>query len=76
MNRARFAVSATSGAVDNITGAQREQYNLAKQKFDAVYEKLKRIHETDFPAFESELEKVGIKWIPGSFPPTLKFSNF
>ena len=66
--RARFATSASSSAEHGITGAQVEQYNIAKEKFSVAYNKLKKVVETDFPGFIQELKKVGINWAPGDFP--------
>ncbi|MCA1756686.1 MAG: hypothetical protein LC649_04445 [Bacteroidales bacterium] len=67
-SRARFAVSAVSSAEDNIMGSQIEQYEIAREKFSAEYDKLKEIVENDFPGLKQELRNVGILWTPGEFP--------
>jgi hypothetical protein len=67
-SRARFAISANSGAEANITGAQKEQYAVAMEKFDAEYNKLKGVVENDFPTFKQMLKEVGIQFTPGDLP--------
>jgi len=49
-------------------GSQLEQYNIAKEKFELEYAKLKAMVETDIPEFKEELADVGIKWTMGDFP--------
>ena len=66
--RARFAMSANSSAEHGIMGSQLEQYNIAKEKFETEYAKLKEIVEKDIPAFKKELAGIGIKWTLGEFP--------
>ncbi len=66
--RARFAISANSSAEHGIMGSQVEQYDLAKEKFETEYARLKEIIETEIPAFKKELESAGIKWLMGDFP--------
>ncbi len=66
--RIRYALSANSGAEYGIMGAQVEQYNIAKEKFETEYNKLKKINDTDFPAFAEKLKSVGITWVQGEFP--------
>lgn len=68
ISRARFALSANSSAEHDITGAQREQYEIAKNKFEIEYNRLRQIVEHDFPAYVESLKEVGILWAPGDFP--------
>ncbi len=66
--RARFAISANSGAEHGVMGSQVEQYDIAKEKFEVEYAKLKQIFDNEIPAFKNELKSVGIKWAMGEFP--------
>lgn len=66
--RARFAISANSGAEHGVMGSQVEQYDIAKEKFEIEYAKLKEIFDNEIPSFKSELKNVGIKWAMGEFP--------
>ncbi len=66
--RARFAMSANSSAEHGIMGSQVEQYDIAKEKFEVEYAKLKQIFDNEIPAFKNELKSVGIKWAMGDFP--------
>jgi len=68
MARIRFATSANSSAEHGVTGAQVEQYDIALEKFEKEYLRLKRICEEELPKFEEKLREAGIKWMPGSFP--------
>jgi len=58
-SRTRFAMWATSGAMVNITGAQREQYQLAITSYDSQAAALEELHNTKVPTLESEFEAAG-----------------
>ncbi len=51
------------------TQSQRQNVEIAREQFlDEVLPELKRILETDLPAFEEKLEKLGAPWTPGRVP--------
>jgi hypothetical protein len=56
--------ASTSG----ITGTEKESYEILKEEFPPVLDALKRIVETDIPALETELNKIGAPWTPGRLP--------
>ena len=58
-SRARFAMFANSRAQVDITGAQKEQYILAKDVFDVESPKLNAIYNTKLPALIKEFEAIG-----------------
>lgn len=66
--RARFAVSANTRAEHDITGAMKEQYNIARIKFKVEYDKLREIKEEILPAFLNDLKGAGMQWAPGDLP--------
>jgi len=68
MNRVYFAVGATSGSDNNITGAQKEQYEIVKTKFEEQYRKLEDIYSTDLVKLKNDLNTVDIDWTPNILP--------
>jgi len=68
MNRMRFAVSATSGSENNITGAQKEQYDIALAKFETEYGKLKQLYDNELVKLKNNLKTVDIDWSPDILP--------
>ncbi|MEA1886519.1 MAG: glycosyl hydrolase [Bacteroidota bacterium] len=68
MNRMRFAVSATSGSENDITGAQKEQYEIALAKFENEYDRLEELYKTELVKLENDLKNVGIDWTPEILP--------
>lgn len=58
-SRARFSLFASSRAAVDITGSQKEQYELAKSVFDTENAKLNSMFKTQLPALEKEFEAVG-----------------
>ena len=68
MNRMRFAVSATSGSEDDITGAQKEQYGIALARFEQEYVKLEQLYAVELVKLKSNLEMVNIDWSPDILP--------
>ena len=51
-----FAGYATSGTDTNITGAQKEQYELAKKAYDSVKDKVTQLYEKQLPALEAQVK--------------------
>ena len=60
-SRLRFALYTTSSAEVDITGAQKEQYNLAKEAYNGQASLLDGLFETKLPALEKEFEAAGGK---------------
>lgn len=54
-----FAGYATAGAFVNITGAQKEQYNLAKKGYDSQMPTLTNLYDNKLPALEAKYKKAG-----------------
>lgn len=50
------------------TNTQIEQYNLADSEFKPIFARLKKLVETDIPAFEKQLEAAGAPLTPGRLP--------
>lgn len=60
-SRVRFAMYTTYSAEVDITGAQKEQYSLAKEAFDSQESILNNLFENKLPALEKEFEDAGGK---------------
>ncbi|MBT8384842.1 MAG: glycosyl hydrolase, partial [Bacteroidia bacterium] len=58
-SRLRFALYTTWSAQVDITGAQKEQFNLAKTAYDAKEPDLTELFNNKVPALEREFEAVG-----------------
>jgi len=56
------------GSTSGITTTEKQNYEILKAEFPPVLEALKRIVETDIPALEAELNKIGAPWTPGRLP--------
>ncbi len=56
------------GSTSGITTTEKQNYEILKEEFPPVLEVLKRIVETDIPALEAELNKIGAPWTPGRMP--------
>jgi len=50
------------------TQAMRDQYQIAAEKFGPVYNRLKRLVNTDLPNLQNKMDKVGAPWTPGRLP--------
>ena len=68
MNRMRFAVSATSGSENDITGSQEEQYEIALRKFVQEYDKLEQLYDNELVRLKNNLKTVDIDWTPDILP--------
>lgn len=60
--RVSFALRATSSTWDEVTGAQKEQFEIAEAKFKPVLEKLNEIVKTDFEMLKSKCDEAGVPW--------------
>ncbi|MDO8952308.1 MAG: hypothetical protein Q7U86_06765, partial [Draconibacterium sp.] len=56
------------GSTSGITSSEKQNYEILKEEFPPVLVALKRIVETDIPALEAELNKIGAPWTPGRLP--------
>ncbi len=56
------------GSTSEITTTEKQNYDILADEFPPVLEALKRIVETDIPAMENELNKIGAPWTPGRIP--------
>ncbi|MBN1388698.1 MAG: hypothetical protein JW965_09645 [Bacteroidales bacterium] len=68
MNRIRFAVTATSGSENDITGSQEEQYEIAMTKFEQEYDKLEQLYADELVKLKNNLKMVDIDWAPNILP--------
>ncbi len=67
-SRVRFAMYTTSSAEVDITGAQKEQYAIAKKEYDGQKSILNNLFETKLPALEKEFVDAGGKLFTNSSP--------
>ncbi len=58
-SRNRFALYTTSSAQVDITGAQKEQYNLAKKSYDVEAPKLNELLTKELPELENKFKELG-----------------
>ncbi|UMB54556.1 glycosyl hydrolase [Lutibacter sp. A64] len=58
-SRNRFALYTTSSAQVDITGAQKEQYNLAKKSYDVEAPKLNELFTKELPELENKFKELG-----------------
>ena len=58
-SRFRFAQYATSSAQVDVTGAQKEQFDLAKTAFESQIGKFNKLFDVDVPAIENDFVKAG-----------------
>ncbi|MDA3905083.1 MAG: hypothetical protein PF484_03315 [Bacteroidales bacterium] len=58
-SRIRFAQYTTASAEVDVTGAQKEQYQIAKDAFDGQTEALNSLFTVKLPALEKEFEDAG-----------------
>ena len=56
------------GSTSGIANTEKQNYEILKEEFPPVLAALKRIVETDIPALEAELNKIGAPWTPGRLP--------
>ena len=58
-SRLRFASFATGSAHADITGAQKEQLNLAREGYNSQSGALHTLYDTTLPALEQEFQDAG-----------------
>jgi len=66
--RLGIITSTHMGSTSGITTTEKQNYEILKEEFPPVLDALKRIVETDIPALEAELNKIGAPWTPGRIP--------
>ena len=50
------------------TGTARTAYEILQKEFPSVLQAITRIHQTDLPQLEREVEAAGAPWTPGRLP--------
>jgi hypothetical protein len=70
-NRANSAMSG-AGSTYGPTKTHREDYEIAKEEFEAVLGKVKRLIEGDFVNLQKNLEAAGLPWTSGRPIPQFK----
>ncbi len=55
-------------STSGVTQSQKDIYNILKEEFPPVLEKLKEIYNTELPQIEKGLEEAGAPWTPGRIP--------
>lgn len=67
-DRVEFVADAIRLSSIAPTQTQIDQYNLSNAEFKPVFERLRKLVETDLPAFEKSLEQSGAPLTPGRLP--------
>ncbi len=60
--------NAASGAVKSIHGptkTHRQQFEIAKDRFNKIKKDIRKVVEVDLEQFEKKLDKAGLPWTPG-----------
>jgi hypothetical protein len=68
MERLRALVYAHYRSTSGVTETERTNYNILKEKFPPLLEKLKEIRNQDIKQLEEQLEKINAPWTPGRVP--------
>jgi hypothetical protein len=55
-------------STSNVTLNMKRSYDILKEEFPPVHEKIKRIENDGIKVLEAELDKVGASWTPGRLP--------
>ncbi len=66
--RLNAAVWAQWRSTSPVTQTQKDQFNILKEEFPPILEKLKKINNVDLKKLEDELEKINAPWTPGRIP--------
>jgi hypothetical protein len=67
--------TALSGSLTNlygITTTQREQYEIAKEEYDAAIGKVQELLNDKLPAYFKKLDEAGVPWTPGRGIPRVR----
>ena len=68
MNRLRDITYAHYRSTSKITETERTNYNILKEKFPPLLEKLKKLKREDIQQLEDKLEELNAPWTPGRLP--------
>jgi hypothetical protein len=68
MERLRALVYAHYRSTSGVTETERTNYNILREKFPPLLEKLKEIKNQDIQQLEDKLEKLDAPWTPGRMP--------
>ncbi|MHC4073086.1 MAG: hypothetical protein ACYTGS_13800, partial [Planctomycetota bacterium] len=61
-----------AGSIHGPTKTHRQDYEIAKEEFEAVLDPVKKLIEVDFVRLQKDMEAAGLPWTPGRPIPTLK----
>jgi hypothetical protein len=64
----RITGGAWSSALHDVTGTQREQYDIIAAEFSGILERLRRAVEVDLKRIEDAAEAAGAPWTSGRIP--------
>ena len=64
----RFTGGAWSGSLSEVTGMQRQQYDIVTAQFGAILERLRRAIDVDLERIEEAAEAAGAPWTSGRVP--------
>jgi photosystem II stability/assembly factor-like uncharacterized protein len=64
----RITGGAFSGALHDVTGFQREQYDIVAAEFGGILERLRRSIDVDLKRIEQSAEAAGAPWTSGRIP--------
>jgi len=68
MERLRSLAYAHYRSTSGVTETERRNYNILKEKFPPLLEKLKKLREEDMKKLEEKLNKLNAPWTPGRVP--------
>jgi hypothetical protein len=61
-------VEAQWRSTSSVTKTQRMLFDILRQEFPPVRERIRKMQEVELPALEKELEAAGAPWTPGRLP--------
>ena len=71
LSRVNWAMNG-AGSIHGPTKTHRQDYEIAKEEFEAVLGPMKKLIEVDFVRLQKDMEAAGLPWTPGRPIPTLK----
>ncbi|MHC4330212.1 MAG: VPS10 domain-containing protein [Planctomycetota bacterium] len=71
LSRVNWAMNG-AGSIHGPTKTHRQDYEIAKEEFEAVLGPVKKLIEVDFVRLQKDMEAAGLPWTPGRPIPTLK----
>ncbi|MDA3779110.1 MAG: hypothetical protein PF487_02575 [Bacteroidales bacterium] len=67
-NRLYSIIRVHWGSTSAVTQTQRDSYDILKEKFTPIYNKIKKISKEDIKDLENALENAKAPWTPGRLP--------